>query len=95
MIATFLRTDDGGFDYPVLLVSLGALFMMGFSVVQIRRAFQKGYIWFADGRGAHQKYERDTNPAGFWTMVVIHCVSIPFFGLLIAVLCFGLLRKSN
>jgi len=95
MIAAFLRTDDGNFDYPILLVSLGFLFLMGFAVVQIRRAFQRGYVWFADGHGVHQKFERDKNPTGFWTMVAIYSASIPLFGLLIAVLCFGLLRKPS
>jgi hypothetical protein len=95
MIAAFLRTDDGDFDYIRLLVSLAFLFLIGFAVVQIRRGFQRGYIWFADGHGVHQKFARDKNPAGFWTMVAIYFASIPLFGLLIAVLCFGLLRKPN
>jgi hypothetical protein len=95
MIAAFLKTDDGDFNYPVLLVSLALLVLMAFSVVQIRRAFQRGCIWLADGHGAHQKFERDKNPTGFWTMIVIHCMSIPFCGALITILCFGLLKKPN
>lgn len=95
MIAAFLKTDNGDFNYPALLVSIAILVVIAFAAVQLRRAIQKGYIWLVDGHGVHKKFEREANSTGFWFMFALYCLSILLFSSIVIVICFGLLRKPD
>jgi hypothetical protein len=95
MIAAFLKTDDGDFNYPALLFSLLFLFLIGLNIIQLRKALKSDCIWLVSGHGAHKKFEKGKNPAGFWITFAMYCLGILLFVSIIVVVCFGLLRKSN
>jgi hypothetical protein len=95
MVATFLRTDDGGFDYSAALVSLFALLAVASVLFFLFRAIKSGRIvspWGYTYSGAGHFYvERTKNPIRFWFVIVVYLVGMLFFITVIASLCFGLL----
>jgi hypothetical protein len=97
MIAAFLKTDDGDFNYPALLGSLFLASVILYSVLQVRRALCKGDILFTAGsHGARcTKIERAKSPTGFWCVFAIYCVSSLIFSFILIAICFGWFRKPE
>jgi hypothetical protein len=98
MIATFLKDDDGDFNYPAGMMSLFLLFCISGMVIGLIRAFKAGRILFAWGStfgGSVRFYvERQKNPTGFWAVATLYGLAMMLLFTLIIVICFGFLRKS-
>ena len=100
MIAAFLKSTEGGFDYPAALFSAFVIFPLSWSFCELYRAFKTGRILVSVGSkctGSGQLYvARETNPIAFWVVVALYClVFIPLMSILTVGICFGLFRKPN
>jgi hypothetical protein len=97
MIAAFLRTEDGDFNYPAALCSGFFLFCIFGLVVGLARGIKTGRIlvsWGSQFRGSGQFYvERANNPSDFWCWVGFYCLAMLLMAAMIVVISFGLLRK--
>ena len=97
MIAAFLKSVEGDFDYPAALFSAFLIFAIAATALGLYRAFKTGRILLAWGftfGGSGQFYvEREKNPAGFWAVVALYCLGIPLLCLLTVGICFALFRK--
>ena len=97
MIAAFLKTDDGDFDYPAAMMSAFLIFAVAGMAWGLYRAFMTGRILFAWGStfgGSGQFYvEREKNPTGFWVVVALYCLAMPLLCFLTVGICFALFRK--
>jgi hypothetical protein len=98
MIAVFLRNVDGGFDYPVALLSLFIIFWIPGLVLRIYEGIRTGRILSPWSRGTHVTIgiwvEREKNPGGFWFLVAFYSFDILLFVALVVVISFGLLRNT-
>jgi len=98
MVAAFLKTVDGDFDYPATMVSAFFLFILVGVFFVLVRAIKTGRIPFSwTPRTAHTiefTVEREKNPVGFWLLFVVDCLMIPVLAFFIVGFCFGLFRKS-
>ena len=90
MIATFLKTVDGGFDYGRLI----ALFVISLTFPVLVRMFygmvKTGRLPGSRGRGMPTYWvERAKTPIAFWIFFVFYCLgtSLILFGL--TAVCFG------
>ena len=99
MIAAFLKTDYGSFDYPAAIVSLFFVFALVGICFVLGRAIKTGRILFSwTPRTAHTIecwVEREKNPVKFWLMVAFDCVMILVIILLVVGFCFAWFRKSS
>jgi hypothetical protein len=70
MIAAFLKTFDGDFNYPALMLSLFLVFGISGMLWGLWGAIRTGRILFAWGSkygGSGQFFvEQKRNPSGFW-----------------------------
>jgi hypothetical protein len=93
MIAAFLKTIDGDFNYPVALMSLFLIFVIAGIALELIKAPNRGRIRFS-WRSSQFWVERAGNPAGFWFLYALYCLCVILFVALIIIISLGLLRKS-
>jgi len=100
MIAAFLKADDGGFDYPALMISaFGVVATVGvfFALVRAIRTGQALLILALPRGGSLGRIviEREKNPIGFWVVVVLYVLGMVLISYLTVGWCFGLSRKPS
>jgi hypothetical protein len=95
MIAAFLKTADGEFDYGAVIGSLLFAALIGLFVWMLSRALKTGRIPFGAGYMGSRIYwlERAEKPTGFWMLFGVYCLAMAFFAFTILALCFGLFHK--
>jgi|ERR1035437_651194 hypothetical protein len=99
MIAAFLRTEDGDFDYgpafgAVMFVAMTALF-----VWILYGALTRGRIPFGfSGRHVQSRtywFEREKNPGLYWFAFVAYSLMVPFCLWTAYALCTGFFHKPS
>jgi len=98
VIATFLRTPEGEFNYPAALFSLLFGFFIFGGILALIQAFKTGRILvsLAGPRGGNfGKFyvERQKNPFGFWFVVAVYCFGMLVMTSLVIGFCFDLFGK--
>jgi hypothetical protein len=95
MIPTFLKTDDGDFNYGAIIPSLILPALVCINVWILYGALKRRRIPF--GAGYHGSpiiwIERDKNPAGYWTVFSLFSLMMAFCTFVIWAMCSGFFRK--
>jgi hypothetical protein len=96
MIAVFLKTPDGAFDFRQIIILLFCMAMVFFVARLLYRGLTTGRIMFGLGKwGSPICYaERKKSPVGFWCVVIFYFLGIAMFSTIAIAFCFlGLLGK--
>ncbi len=97
MIAAFLKTVDGDFDYGAIFGSIIFIIGISINVWILRGAVKRRKIPF--GAGSHGSpiiwIERDENPVGYWIVFTLFSLMIGFCVFAIYAMCTGLFHKPD
>jgi hypothetical protein len=96
MIAAFLKTVDGDFNYGAVIGSLLFTVLILINVWILQGALKRGRIPFGAGyRGSPIIWiERDKNAAGYWIVFILFSLMIAFCIFTIYALCSGFFHRS-
>ena len=100
MIAAFLKTADGDFDYPALVLAVPLFFFGLFMLVAVLpKALRTGHIPFIYstrvGHTISRRFERDKNPLLYWLLCAAYFVATLFFITVAIGISFGIFRKMQ
>ena len=92
MIAAFLRTVDGRFDYGALFLSLFLMVVVCYLAYLIYQALKQGYVvvYYYRSPNAKGYIERRKDAPSFWLLIVVKCLMIAGCVFWICVVCFRL-----
>jgi hypothetical protein len=95
MIAAFLKTVDGDFDYGAAIGSLFFTALILINVWILQGALKRRRIPF--GAGSHGSpiiwIERDKNAAGYWTVFILFSLMIALCIFTIYEMCSGFFHR--
>ncbi len=96
MIAAFLRTVDGDFNFVALFYTILALLFGIAMLFYLPKTIRSGRIHFEwtprTAQTVSCDIERDKNPFLFWFLFIFYCFGIVAMFAYAIVICFGLLR---
>ena len=99
MLAAFLRTEDGDFEYgPAFGAALFIVLLCGYAW-SLYRSLETGRIaYHVNARSGSYKIcwlERDKRPGWFWFAFVAYSLMIPFCAWMAYALCTGFFHKPS
>jgi hypothetical protein len=99
MLATFLMTDNGDFDYGPTFGAVLFTALLFINVWILYGALKRGCIPFGfSGRYVRSKtywFERDKNPGWYWFAFSVYSLMIPFCAWTAYALCTGFFHKPD